>query len=100
MPWLALASSLTGFAALALAMSRHHKQVWRREPSRRRQLLLRLAGWGLLLASMGFCQAQVGWASGLIRWAGLLTVAALLVTLLLTYRPNWIARVLRQDAPH
>jgi len=95
MLWLALVSSFTGFAALALALNRHHKQVWRREPSRRRQWVLRLAGWGLLLASLGLCQAQVGWASGLVWWAGLLTVAALLVIFLLTYRPNWLAHVLR-----
>jgi hypothetical protein len=95
MLWLALVSSFAGFSILALAMNRHHKQIWRREPSRRRQWLLRLAGSWLLLSSLGLCQAQVGWASGLVWWTGLLTVAALLVILLLTYRPNWLARMLR-----
>lgn len=86
MPWLAFAASVAGFAALALAMSRHHKQVWRREPSRRRQWLLRLAGWALLLASLGLCMAQAGWSGGLVGWVGLLTLAALLVTFALAWR--------------
>lgn len=95
MLWLALIASLVGFATLALAMGRHHKQVWRREPSPRRQWLLRATGWTLLLAGLLLCQAQVGWAGGLVWWAGLLTLAALLVTLFLSFRPHWFAHVFR-----
>jgi hypothetical protein len=95
MLWLAFVSSLLGFAALALSMSRHHQQVCRREPSRRRQGLLRLVGWGLLLAALALCQAHAGWASGLVWWTGLLTAAALLVIVLLTYRPSGFARSVR-----
>jgi len=93
---LAFVSSLLGFAALALSMSRHHQQVCRGEPSHRRQGLLRLVGWGLLLAALGLCQAHAGWASGLVWWTGLLTAAALLVIVLLTYRPNQLARAVRR----
>lgn len=95
MLWLAFVSSVAGFAALALAMSRHHKQVWRREPSRRRQFLLRLAGWALLLVSLGLCKAHAGWSGGLVWWFGLLTVAALLVAFALAWRDGWL-RCLRQ----
>lgn len=90
MLWLAFGASVAGFAALALAMNRHHKQVWRHEPSRRRQWLLRLAGWTLLLASLGLCKAHAGWSGGLVWWVGLLTVAALLVTLALAGRTGWL----------
>lgn len=93
---LAFLSSLLGFAALALSMSRHHQQVWRRAPSRRRQGLLRLVGRALLLAALGLCQMHAGWASGLVWWTGLLTAAALLVIVLLTYRPNRLARAVRR----
>lgn len=95
MLWLAFIAAVLGFTALALAMSRHHKQVCRREPSHRRQWLLRAAGCTLLLASLLLCQAQAGWASGLVWWTGLLTLAAPVVTLLLSFRPNGLAQVLR-----
>lgn len=70
MLWLAFVSTLLGFAALALAMSRHHQQVCRGEPSRRRQGLLRMAGGGLLMVALGLCQTHAGWASGLVWWHG------------------------------
>jgi hypothetical protein len=92
---LACVAAVLGFAALALALNRHHQQVWRRAPSRRRQTLLRFAGWALLLAALWGCIAHAGWASGLVWWTGLLSGAALLVTLLLAYRSNWIARLQR-----
>lgn len=95
MLWLAGCAALLGFATLALAMPRHHKQVWRREASRRRKWLLGGAGWTSLLMSLFLCQAQVGWGRGLVWWAGLLTLAALLVTLILSFRPNWFAHVFR-----
>lgn len=95
MPWLAFIATVLGFAALALAMSRHHQQVWHRAPSRRRQWLLRLAGWALLLASLGLCKAYAGWSDGLVWWVGLLTGAAMPVTLLLGFRPGWLAHVFR-----
>lgn len=43
-PLMALLLSLAGFVALALAMERHHRQVWQRAPSRKQSLLLRCAG--------------------------------------------------------
>jgi hypothetical protein len=92
---LALIASLIGFAALALALGRHHRQVWRREPSARRRWLLRAVGTACLLAGLLLCAAQVGWAQGLIWWAGLLSIAALLVSLLLSFRPNWLAHMPR-----
>lgn len=90
---LAFIAAVLGFAALALALNRHHQQVWRRAPSRRRQRLLRFAGWGLLLAALWVCIAHAGGSSGLVWWVGLLSGAALLVTLLLTYRSNWFTTV-------
>lgn len=92
---LAFAAAVLGFAALALALNRHHQQVWRRAPSRQRQNLLRFAGWALLLAALWVCIAHAGWASGLVWWTGLLSGAALLVTLLLSLRSGWLAHVFR-----
>lgn len=95
MLWLAGCAALIGFATLASAMPRHHKQVWRREGSRRRKWLLGVVGWISLLVSLLLCLAQMGWGSGLVWWTGLLTLAALLVTLILSFRPRWFAQIFR-----
>jgi hypothetical protein len=92
---LALTATLCGLAALALAMSRHHKQVWRRDPSPRRRRSLRATGCALLLSGLLLCVERAGWASGLVWWSGLLSIAALLVTLMLSFRPHWLAHARR-----
>lgn len=84
-----------GLAALALAMDRHHRQVWPRGLPRHRRVLWRLAGVAGLLASFAVCAAQAGWAVGAVLWLGLLSAAAPMVTLVLSYRPDWLARAAR-----
>ncbi|SDB74044.1 DUF3325 domain-containing protein [Belnapia rosea] len=89
---LALALPYAGFTALCLAMERHHEQVLGRRriaPGLRR--LLRLAGWLLLLASPLPCLALAGWGGGSVLWCGMLTAAALLLTLSLPYAPRLAA---------
>ncbi len=88
---LAFALSLAGFAALSLAMDRHHRQVWHRAPSRGLRLLLRAAGTLALAASLAACIAQSGAGVGVVAWFGLLSAAAAVVALLLAHRP-WLAR--------
>lgn len=92
---LALIASFYGLAALALAMSRHHEEVWRCDPSPRRRRRLRAAGCALLLGGLLLCMEQAGWASGLVWWPGLLSISALLVSLLLSFRPRWLAHARR-----
>ena len=88
---LALLLSLAGFVALALAMERHHRQVWQRAPSRKQCMLLRCFGITGLGAALAACVAHAGWATGTVIWLGLMTVAALAVALVLSYRPRWLA---------
>ena len=76
---------IAGFAALALSMHKHHRDVFGTAPTRGRTLALQGAGWLLLTASVWPCVAHSGWSIGLVLWIGLLTVAALTVALLLTY---------------
>lgn len=78
---LALALACAGFAALALAMERHHRQVWHRAPGRGLCWSLRLAGAGGLGAALAVCVACAGVAVGVVLWAGLLSAAAVLVVL-------------------
>ncbi len=87
-----LALPYAGFTALCLAMERHHEQVFgQRRIAPRLRLLLRLAGWLLLLASPLPCIALAGWGGGSVLWCGMLTAAALLLTLSLPYAPRLAA---------
>ncbi|KQP55246.1 iron transporter [Methylobacterium sp. Leaf399] len=80
-----------GFAALAalcLSLDRHHREVFRSRPGKRRVVALRLAGWvgiGLSLLLTGHVE---GWDLGLVGWIGALTGAAVALVLLLSYRPR------------
>lgn len=88
---LAFALSLVGFSALALAMHRHHQQVWGHGLSYKARLSLRLIGVVGLGSSFAVCFGGFGWASAPVLWLGLLSVAGLAIVLLLAYRPRLIA---------
>lgn len=76
---------LAGFAALCLAMPRHHQALLGGPLSSRRRRTLRAVGW-LVLALSGAASVKAwGPAYGVIGWLGLLTPAAALVLLTLTY---------------
>ena len=77
-----------GFAALALSMHRHHRDLFARPPSAARTLSLRAAGWMLLALSLATCFAEPGWAVGTVLWLGLGTAAAATVALSLTWLPR------------
>jgi len=86
---MALASmvlSFAGFAALACSMTKHHRDLFGKGPSQERERALRLAGWMLLTLSVTPAIVQSGMSIGIVLWFGILTVAAVLVALLLTYR--------------
>ena len=87
----ALLLALAGFAALALSMHRHHRDLFGGPPSRWRVVALRSVGWALLGLSLAACSLESGWAVGPLLWIGLLTLAALVVVLTLTYRPRGTA---------
>lgn len=85
-------SALLGFAALALGMHRHYRQLWHRPLHSSTQLLLRSLGAVLLMASFATSVAHAGWAIGAVLWLGCLTVAALSLAMALTYWPKSAAR--------
>lgn len=84
----ALTLAIFGFAALALSMHKHHRDVFGAPPTHARRLPLRVAGWVLLGLSFAPCIAQAGWAIGIVLWLGLLTAAALAIVLLVTSLPS------------
>lgn len=87
----ALILATTAFAAIALSMHKHHRDLSGKPPSRLRAWAFTAAGWTLLALSFGACIVASGWAMGSVLWIGLLTVAALVVVLALTYGTGFVS---------
>lgn len=85
---LALLMCYAGFVALCLSTDRHHGELLHSKPSPPRRRVLRVAGWLLLVLSVWPAVAASGWAQGLVEWSAVLMLSALLLVLLLPYRPR------------
>ncbi len=87
-------TAFSGFAALSLAMDRHHEDSYGRgkSPGARRPWL-RLAGTLALLLSLAACLAIQGPTQGWVLWSGVLTAGALVVVGVLSYAPRRAAPV-------
>jgi hypothetical protein len=77
-----------GFIALCLSMDRHHAQLLGRMPTRVMRRRWRRAGWVLLAVSLWAAVSTTGWALGLVDWFAVLMLSALLLVLLMPYRPR------------
>lgn len=82
------ALSYSGFTALCLSLDRHHRDLFQSSPDARRRLLLRSAGWLLLLLSL-FAATGSGRSVDIVFWFGLTMATALSLVLLLTYAPRF-----------
>jgi len=85
---LALLMCYAGFTALCLSTDRHHGELLHSKPSPPRRLTLRVAGRLLLALSMWPAVAASNWAQGVVEWCAVLMLSALLLVLLLPYRPR------------
>ncbi|MHC8409657.1 DUF3325 domain-containing protein [Pseudomonas sp. Hz4] len=86
--FLALLLCYGGFTALCLSMDRHHAELLGRKPSTRRRQGMKLSG-GLLLAfSLWAAVSSTGWGLGLVEWLAVLMLSALVLVLLMPYRPR------------
>ena len=85
---LALLLCYGGFTALCLSMDRHHAELLGGKPTARRRRLLRLGGWLLLALSLWAAVASSGWGLGLVEWCAVLMLSALLLVLMMPYRPR------------
>ena len=85
---LALLMCYAGFTALCLSTDRHHGELLHSKPSPRRRLGLRVLGWLLLSVSIWPAVQVAGWSQGLVEWCAVLMLSALLLVLLLPYRPR------------
>jgi hypothetical protein len=93
MAFLALTLIHSGFAALSLAMDRHHRLAFGRLPHRYTAVTLRILGFALLAMTVPLCLRAWGSTAGLVAWFGLMTAAALLSVLMTTYFPRAAAGV-------
>ncbi|MEN3159389.1 DUF3325 domain-containing protein [Alkalimonas sp. NCh-2] len=80
--------AVIGFTGLALSLDRHYRQVWQSLPSKQQRWRWRLCGWFCLLLSLVVSLNRSNWDHGLVFWFALLTLAALSVVLILSYRPT------------
>ncbi|BCQ59487.1 hypothetical protein PBOI14_12370 [Pseudomonas sp. Boi14] len=79
-----------GFTGLCLSLDRHHGELLGHKPSALRRHGLRLGGWMLLGLSLAAAVQGTGWSLGLVQWCAVLMFSALLLVLLLTYRPRLV----------
>lgn len=79
----------SGLFALAWAMDRHRRQLAPGvKPGRQLSHLFRLLGWTALALSLWAAWCGLGPGVGLTQWFGLLSLAALILVLQLTYLPR------------
>lgn len=85
---IALAFAYAGMTALCLAMRKHYRQVWNRNPIQAERISLRIAAWILLIASLALCIMGWGASIGPVAWFGMLSVTGLILIFLLPCLPR------------
>lgn len=80
-----------GFVCLSAAMDRHEQAIHGKALSAATRSRLRLCGGGALLASLLWVTQWRGSGVGFEVWCLLMTVSAVTVVVLTTYRPAWLA---------
>lgn len=82
--------SVAAFAALALGMDRHARDVLGRAPSPARRVALRVIGWALLGLALALGMAGWGQTVGVAEWTAALTAAT--VPLVMLVLPRFAGR--------
>ena len=77
-----------GFTALCLSMDRHRVELLGRKSSLALRRWMKVAGWSLLGLSLWATVSTSGWEFGLVEWFAVLMLSALLLVLLMPYRPR------------
>lgn len=77
--------ALLGLLLLALAMDKHHRQVFGKTPFLKTKAVFRVTGAASLSISLVLCAQIIGWSVGAVLWFGLLNLAAIIVALFFTY---------------
>lgn len=84
----ALLMTSAGMTALALAIDRHHRQVYGADATLCSRIVLRVVGALLLALAIYPCVLLWGEGAGIVAWTGMLTAGALVPALVLAYYPR------------
>ena len=87
-PLLAFVASYAGFAALAFAMDRHHRQLRERSSTTGVRLGLRVIGAVSLSHAFYASVTYAGWSIGPVLWFGMISASALVLVVVLAYAPR------------
>jgi hypothetical protein len=85
--------AFAGFAALCLAMDKHQPELIGSRLTGTNKRLLRCSAIAVFTAAYASAVAVAGWRFGFVEWVGGIMIAALVLTLLIPYRPRWIVRM-------
>ncbi|MDQ9009776.1 DUF3325 domain-containing protein [Acinetobacter gerneri] len=96
MIWFLLIWSLStlGFFALASTMSKHQKQIFKRELAIKHTVLAKVIGWLLLIISLVLCVKHFNLSTAISYWIGVLSFSALFVAWCLSYAENQIKKII------
>ena len=85
-----------GFILLSLSLTRHYNRVTEQRVrlSKRVMLVFRLGGLSLLIIAIILAVNIWGVALGLVYWFALATLVILLLSMLLTYKPQYLFFIL------
>lgn len=83
-----LTLGMAAFICLALSKERYARHTGSRLNRQPHRTWLGGLGWSLLIGTLFMAVNASGWGLGLVSLLGILSVAALLVVVLITYRPT------------
>lgn len=81
--------AFSGFTALCASMTKHQLGLLGRRLDSRESISLRWGGGACLAAAFVLAIASQGAGFGSVYWTGAIMIAALVLTLLIPYRPKW-----------
>ncbi|MEM1106963.1 MAG: DUF3325 domain-containing protein [Pseudomonadota bacterium] len=90
---LAISLCLAGMVLLAFSLNRNWRDVGMKTPVWPRA---RMVGWGLVFASLAATIARDGPSFAALIWPMLIAGAAILIGMVLAYRPAWPGAVARR----
>ena len=83
----AFLTALISLSLMALAMKKHHRQVFGKRPTKGLKTALRICALPPLVISLVLSAELYGWSVGTVLWLGLLNLAAILIAMYFTYAP-------------
>lgn len=86
--------ALSGFALLALSQERHLERVFEsNNPATHNSWAQHATGFMAVSLSLPACIAAQGASFGSLLWVMLICAAAMIIALLLTWRPHWLRQL-------